>query len=73
MTGLAGLVGALEERLAQELADLAVGRWPTPNGERDCRTNIRLLERQIGDLRRSPEAHELGLCGCHRPDDPCCR
>lgn len=73
MSGLAAVLDRLEVRLAAERADLEAGRWPTPTGERDCRTNIRLLARQIGSLRISAEAHELGLCGCHRPDDPCCR
>lgn len=44
-------LAADERALAAEEADLAIGRWPHPNGERTCRRTIDLLTRSIAATR----------------------
>lgn len=70
---IADHIARLESCLAAERAEHEAGRFPLPDGERICRSNIRLIERALGVARREPAAHAAGLCICTRPDDPCNR
>ena len=72
-SALADHIASLEADLAAQRAELEADRFPLPDGERVCRTNIRLIERALGAARREPAAHAAGLCLCLRPDDPCNR